>query len=299
MSDLTSIPSTQTRPKLQQQGSKPGWSLGQRDPVVIQQWLPIWEWFYQHYFRVQTSGWHHIPLNRPVLFVGSHNGGLAAPDMVMVMYDWFRRFGVERPVYGLMHPTAWQVFSPLAQLAAQLGAVVAHPKLAIAALQSQASVLVYPGGQQDVFRPHALRHQIYLAGNQAFIKLALQQNVPIIPVVSHGAHDTLMVLADLYPQLRQLHQWGLPWLFDIDPKTFPIYLGLPWGLAIGPLPNLPLPVTIHTRVGAPIVFPRYGTEASRDRDYVQACYEQVCQMMQQELDQLRSWAAGNTAPCNG
>jgi 1-acyl-sn-glycerol-3-phosphate acyltransferase len=170
---------------------------------------------------------------------------------------------------------------------------VAHPKLAIAALQSGASVLVYPGGPRDVFRPHALRHQIYFGSNQAFIKLALQQNVPIIPVVSHGAHDTLVVLADLYPQLRQLHEWGLPWLFDIDPQTFPLYLGLPWGLSIGPLPNLPLPVTIHTRIGTPIIFPRYGTEAVRDRAYVETCYQQTCQVMQQELDHLVQQASKN------
>jgi 1-acyl-sn-glycerol-3-phosphate acyltransferase len=37
-----------------------------------------------------------------VLFIGSHNGGLAAPDMFMMMYDWFQRFGSDRLVYGLM-----------------------------------------------------------------------------------------------------------------------------------------------------------------------------------------------------
>ncbi|HBL14082.1 MAG TPA: glycerol acyltransferase, partial [Cyanobacteria bacterium UBA11162] len=44
---------------------------------------------------------------------------------------------------------------------------------------------------------------------------------------------------------------------------------------IGPLPNIPLPVPIHTRVCTPIVFDRYGDEAASDRTYVDACYEQV------------------------
>lgn len=266
--------------------TKLGWSLDKRDPRFITSIMPLLEWLYHYYFRVETSGWEHIPTDEKVLFVGSHNGGLSAPDMLMMMYDWFRRFGVEKPVYGLMHPTAWEVFHPIGELAAKTGAVMAHPKMAYAALRSGASVLVYPGGAEDVFRPHYLRHKIYFAGRQGFIKLALRENVPIVPVISTGAHDTLFVLADIYKIVQQLHKWGMPWLFGIDPVVFPIYLGLPWGLAIGPFPNIPLPVRIHTRVCPPIRFTRYGREAASDRQYVNECYELVVSKMQQELDRL-------------
>ncbi|MBE9128872.1 MULTISPECIES: lysophospholipid acyltransferase family protein [unclassified Coleofasciculus] len=264
-----------------------GWSLEERDPRTIESLMPMWSWFYHHYFRVKTDGWHHIPAQTKVLLVGSHNGGLAAPDMSMMMYDWFRRFGTERLVYGLMHPHVWKVYPELAQLAAQVGAVMAHPKMAIAAFRKGASVLVYPGGAQDLFRPYHQRQKIHFAGRQGFIKLALWEGVPIVPVISHGAHDTLFVLGDCYEQARQLHEWGmLPWLFGIDPQVFPIYLGLPWGLAIGPLPNIPLPVTMHTRICTPIVFEHYGRTAASNRDYVNACYQKVCSQMQCELDRL-------------
>jgi len=265
--------------------AKSGWSLDQRDPTVIRSLMPVWKWLYDHYFRVQTSGWHHIP-NGTVLFVGSHNGGIAAPDMFMMMYDWFCRYGVERPVYGLMHPRVWQASPAVAQLATRVGAVMSHPKMAIAALQQNASVLIYPGGAEDIFRPHHLRNQIHFYNRQAFVRIALQEKVPIVPVVSYGAHDTLIVLADFYREVKQLHEWGMPWLFGIDPVVFPIYLGLPWGLAIGPLPNIPFPVQIHTRVCPPIQFERYGYDAARDRAYVKACYEMVCAQMQQQLNDL-------------
>lgn len=262
-----------------------GWSLDDRDPKVIESLMPLWEWFYRYYFRVQTDGWHHIPRDEKILIVGSHNGGLPAPDMHMCMYDWFKRFGAERLVYGLMHQNAWSVF-PTTPLAIQCGAVRAHPKMAIAAFQRNASVTVYPGGGPDVFRPHSMRNKIYFAGRKGFIKLALREEVPIVPMISNGAHDSLIVLADVYEQVKQLHELGLPWLFGIDPEVFPIYIGLPWGLAIGPLPNFPLPVKIHTRVCPPIVFERYGRSAASDRNYVDACYERVLTEMQQELDQL-------------
>lgn len=267
--------------------TEPGWSLELYDPEVIKAWMPLLGWFYHHYFHVQTSGWEQIPAQQNVLLVGSHNGGIAAPDMFMMMYDWYQRFGYDRLSYGLMHPQMWKVLPPpLKQLAAQIGAVEAHPRMAIAALRRGADVLVYPGGPHDVFRPHALRDRICLEGNQAFIKLALREKVPIVPVISWGAHDTLIVLGDFYEFVRQLHDWGMPWLLDLDPIVFPIYLGLPWGLAIGPLPNFPLPVPIHTQVCPPITFERYGRDAANDRAYVEACYQQVVTQMQQALDQL-------------
>ena len=265
---------------------QPGWTLDLRDPRVIESWMPVWEWFYRYYFRVESDGWHHVPSDRQCLFVGSHNGGLASPDTSMMMYDWFRQFGTERLVYGLMHPNAWKFDDGLGKLAAQMGAVVAHPKMAIAAFKKGASVFVYPGGAQDVFRLHQMRDRIHFAGRKGFIKLALRQEVPIVPVISKGAHDTLIVLADFYEQVRQLHDWGMPWLFDTDPEVFPIYLGLPWILSIGPLPNFPLPMPIKIRVCKPIEFDRYGADMAKDRDYVNICYEKVRSQMQLELNRL-------------
>ena len=271
----------------QQKGkAKLGWSLEERDRNFINLIMPILEWLYYYYFRVETSGWENIPTDEKVLFVGSHNGGWAAPDMLMMIYDGFRRFGMEYPIYGLMHPKAWQVSPEFASMVAKVGAVVAHPKMAKAAFDKGASVLVYPGGIQDIFRLHSQRHQIHFAGRKGFIKLALRENVPIIPLISTGAHDTLFIFADIYNLMQQLHLWGMPWLLGIDPEVFPLYLGLPWGLGIGPFPNIPFPIKIHTRVCPPIVFEKYGFDAARDRAYVDSCYDMVVSKMQWELDAL-------------
>jgi 1-acyl-sn-glycerol-3-phosphate acyltransferase len=158
--------------------------------------------------------------------------------------------------------------------------------MAMAALRRGASLLIYPGGLRDVFRLYSLRNTIYFSGHRGFVKLALQTELPIVPIISHGAHSTLIVLADIYPQLQQLHRLGLPWPFGIDPDIFPVYLGLPWGIAFGALPNIPLPIQLHTRICPPILFERYGEAAARDRDYVDKCYHLVCRLMQEELDQL-------------
>ncbi|MFQ6537818.1 MULTISPECIES: lysophospholipid acyltransferase family protein [Aphanothece] len=263
-----------------------------RDPGVIRRLMPVWEWFYRHYFRVRTSGWEHMPSQGQVLLVGSHNGGLATPDLPMFLVDWIRRYGVQRQVYGLTHAKVWKAYPGMAELAARVGAVPFHPRQALAVLRQGHSLLVYPGGGEDAFRPHRLRDRIHFRGRTGFIRLALWQELPVMPLISWGAHDTLVVLEDCTAQARRLHALGMPWLLGLDPEVFPLYLGLPWGLGVGPLPNLPLPAAIHTRVCAPVVFPRTGYEASRDRGYVQACYEQVVAHMQGELDRLAAEASG-------
>jgi 1-acyl-sn-glycerol-3-phosphate acyltransferase len=263
-----------------------GWSLDERDPEVIEKLMPFFGWVYQYYFRVQTDGWENMPVKGKALLIGSHNGGLAAPDTVMMTYDLYRKCGANRRAYALMEPKMWQILPGLARLATQVGTIQPHPNMARAALRSGAALLIYPGGAKDVFRPYSMRHKIYFHGHKGFIKLALQEEAPIVPFISYGAHSTLIVLADIYPLLKQLHHWGMPWLGGFDPGVFPIYLGLPWVIAFGPLPNIPLPIKLRTRVCPPIIFERYGYEAARDRQYVEQCYQQVCQQMQQELNRL-------------
>ena len=262
-----------------------GLSLTDRDPQAIAQILPFLARLHESYFHVQTDGWEQIP-DGQVLLIGSHNGGLAAPDTLMMTYEWFRQFGPERPIYALMEPRMWQALPAVARLAAHMGALRAEPTITRAALEQGASLLIYPGGAKDVFRPYALRHRIHLNGQRAFVKLALEAELPIVPLISYGAHATLIVLAEIHDQLEALAQGHFPWPLGFDPGVFPIYLGWPWGLAIGPLPNIPFPHPLHTRVGVPIYFERYGKEAARDRPYVEDCFHQVEATMQAALDQL-------------
>ncbi|MFM9159020.1 MAG: glycerol acyltransferase, partial [Dolichospermum sp.] len=88
------------------QKTNTGWSLDQRDPKFIESMMPILGLLYNLYFRVRTSGWENVP-DEKILVVGSHNGGLASPDTSMMLYDWYRRFGVVRQRYLLMHPKVW------------------------------------------------------------------------------------------------------------------------------------------------------------------------------------------------
>ena len=74
------------------------------------------------------------------------------------------------------------------------------------------------------------------------------------------------MLTDLYDQVRQLHEAGLTLAFwAIDPEVFPIYLGLPWGLGVGPVPKYSIAgIYAYSSGQSPIRFEHYGEEASKE-----------------------------------
>ena len=55
-------------------------------------------------------------------------------------------------------------------------------------------MLVYPGSDLDTFRPFRDRDKIVLGGRKGFLELALRERVPIVPVVTAGTHEQIIVL---------------------------------------------------------------------------------------------------------
>src|SRR5207302_8154706 len=76
----------------------------------------------------------------------------------------------------------------------RFGTVAASPSNAKEALDSGAALLVYPGGDYDVHRRTWLGNRVDFGGRKGFIRLALEQGVPIVPVVSVGGQETALFL---------------------------------------------------------------------------------------------------------
>ena len=122
--------------------------------------------------------------------------------------------------------------------------MAASPANARKALQSGAALLVYPGGDYEVHRPFWERNRVDFDGRKGFIRLALQEDVPIVPVVSIGGHETALFLSRGERLARLL---ALDRMFRL--KVLPISLALPWGVNVGDmLGHIPLPakITIET-----------------------------------------------------
>jgi 1-acyl-sn-glycerol-3-phosphate acyltransferase len=252
-------------------------SLGARDPALIESALPFLGAVYDHVFDGETEFLGEVP-DGPALLVGNHNGMTGTPDMFCHMTAFWRRYGTARPAYGLMHDmpfrTPW--VGPWMNAA---GALAANPANARAALGRGAAVLVFPGGDYDACKPFDARHRIDFGDRRGYVRLALSERVPIVPVVSVGGHESLWVA---YRGTRIARALGLPSRFRSN--VFPVGLALPWGLLVGvPLPHLPLPVKVHTRVLRPMRLEPLDPEDPRA---VESVHRRVVSTMQAALDEM-------------
>jgi 1-acyl-sn-glycerol-3-phosphate acyltransferase len=256
-------------------------SLDDRDPEFIAQHLRWVGPLVDRYFRGEVRHLDRIPASGPVLCVGNHSGGLLSPDTVVLMAAFYRHFGVERLSYGLAHNLV--VGLPVAgSVLRRAGALPADHVFASAALKRGAAVLVYPGGDEDVFRSWRERNRIHLAGRTGFVRLALHHRVPIVPVVSIGGHETLLVMSNGRWIARHL---GLE---KLRIKSLPLVLGPPWGISPGDLlGHWPLPAKITVDCGRPIdLHQKYGDHDPRDPEVLRDAYRFVERRMQTMLNAL-------------
>jgi 1-acyl-sn-glycerol-3-phosphate acyltransferase len=253
--------------------------LARRDPVAIAAFLELFGPVIDAWFAPEVTGAENVPEGAS-LIVGSHNGGIMTPDMWILMLAGWRRFGPERPSYGLAHDQVMRV-PVVARAVGLLGGVPARHDHASTLLERGAQVLVYPGGDVDTFRPWSERHKVKFGGRTGFVRLALRQQVPIVPVVSVGAHETFRVLTDGHRLAHALHLKELLRL-----EVLPVFLCLPWGIAIGPYElHAPLPSKIRIRVLPQIRFD-LPPAAADDAATVRALAERVRGTMQAALDDL-------------
>jgi 1-acyl-sn-glycerol-3-phosphate acyltransferase len=260
--------------------------LDDRDPDFIREHLPLAWLLASIWFRGEVRGMERIPEDRPVLLVGNHSGGTITPDTVIFTLAFNAYFGVERPFYQLAHNLV--LTSPIGPFLRRFGTVAASHENARKALDAGAAVLVYPGGDWEVHRPTWEANRIDFAGRRGFVKLALDADVPIVPLVSVGGQETAIFLTHGQRLARLLR---LDKLFRL--KVLPINLSLPWIINVGDLfGHLPLPAKITIQVMEPIdLRERYGLDPDRLE-----IYDEITAMMQ---DQLTALAAERRLPVLG
>jgi 1-acyl-sn-glycerol-3-phosphate acyltransferase len=250
--------------------------LDERDPDYIRESLPRLWLLASLYFRGEVRGLGNIPEEGPVLLVGNHSGGNVTPDTHVFTLAFSAYFGVERRFHQLAHNLVLSM--PGLGMLRKYGTVAASPDNARKALQSGAALLVYPGGDYEVHRPVWEGNKVDFDGRKGFIRLALEHDVPIVPVVSIGGQETSLFLS---------RGEGLSKLLALDKlfrlKVLPISLAIPWGLNVGDmLGHWPLPAKITIEALPPIhLREEFGAEPDLDE-----VYNHVVRVMQETLDAL-------------
>ena len=250
--------------------------LDERDPDYIRETLPGLWLLASFYFRADVKGLENIPAEGPVLLVGNHSGGNMTPDTLVFTLAFNTYFGVERRFYQLAHNLVLAM--PQLSTIRKYGTVAASSANSHKALDSGAALLVYPGGDYEVHRPSWESARVDFAGRKGYVRLALEKNVPIVPLVSLGGQETALFLSRGERLARLLR---LDKMFRL--KVLPISLAIPWGLNIGDmLGHLPLPAKLQMRALPPI---HLREQFGRNPD-VDEINEYVLGTMQATLDSL-------------
>jgi 1-acyl-sn-glycerol-3-phosphate acyltransferase len=258
------------------QNRVPTADLDARDPDYIRETMAGAWLLASLYFRADVRGLEKIPAEGPVLLVGNHSGGNVTPDTTVFTIAFVAYFGAERRFYQLAHNLV--VSMPGLGWLRKYGTVAASPDNAQLALEKGAALLVYPGGDYEVHRPSWETAKVDFGRRKGWIRLALEHDVPIVPVVSLGGQETSLFLSrgERLSKLLRLDK-----MFRL--KVLPISIAPPWGLNIGDMAgHLPLPAKIRVRVLDPVhLREEFGEQPDLDQ-----VYDHVLGRMQASLDNM-------------
>jgi 1-acyl-sn-glycerol-3-phosphate acyltransferase len=248
-----------------------------RDPDYIRATLPALRALSRVYFRADVAGLERIPASGPVLLVGNHSGGIVIADTFVFAQAFYDHFGADRHFNQLAHDLVFKT-PGLRTLVQRYGTVPASPENMARALHDDAALLVYPGGDEETFRPSWEAGEVHFAGRTGFVRLALEHGVPIVPVVAVGGQETALFLG---PDTRLAGALKLDRLARL--KVLPVAIGPPFGMTVLDFPGrIPLPSKITIRVMPPIDLRK---ELGPDPD-IEEGYRLVSSRMQRTLTRL-------------
>jgi 1-acyl-sn-glycerol-3-phosphate acyltransferase len=238
------------------------------DPVYEQRVLPLFDFLYDKYFRVEVHGVEHVPAEGRCLLVANHSGTLPFDGMMMRMAVR-REHPQRREVRWLAEDVIFH-FPFLGAFTNRIGAVRACPENAERLLGHGALVAVFPEGLKGIGKLFRDRYRLQRFGRGGFVKIGLRTRTPVVPVAILGGEETNPMLARVEVLARAV---GIPYV-PVTP-TFPL---------LGPAGLLPAPTKWKIFFGAPIDLDRYGAESADDEILVGRLTELVRGEIQQMLD---------------
>ena len=178
---------------------------------------------------VDVRGIENIPAGRALL-VANHSFGW---DIVFVMSAVHARTG--RTVWALGEHAWWKV-PFVRRVAASLGTVDGTQENADRILSQDGLLLVMPGGVREALKPRELRYRLLWGQRYGFVRAALRNRAPIVPVASLGGDEVFDLVGNAFKRgNRWLRGTGIP--IPLTSRVLPIPRFVPLRFVIGePVP---------------------------------------------------------------
>lgn len=148
--------------------------------------------------RVDVVGLENLPAGRALL-VANHAFGFDVAFAVARI-----RAETGRPVWTLGEH-AWWAVPGVRRLAAAVGIVDGTSENVDALLAAGELVLVLPGGLREAVKPRELRYRLLWGHRYGFVRAAMRNHAPLVPLVSLGADDIFDLVGDAFARARKLH----------------------------------------------------------------------------------------------
>jgi 1-acyl-sn-glycerol-3-phosphate acyltransferase len=236
------------------------------DEEFSQQLRPLFEFFYDRWWRVQAAGVHNVPAHGRALLVANH-AGILPWDGTMMSIAIQREH--PQPRYARFLVLNWAFDLPWISMIRKVGGVVASPHNAVRLLEQDELVAVFPEGVKGAGKPFSERYRLQRFGRGGFVEIALRTGAPMVPVAVVGSEEIYPKIGELPPLARLI---GAPY-FPVTP-TFPL---------LGPLGVVPLPSKWRIEFCEPIDTSHYGPGAADDRGLVFELSERVRDTIQRKL----------------
>lgn len=179
--------------------------------------------------RITVDGMENIPSGRALL-VANHAFGW---DIVFAMSAIRAQTG--RTVWALGEHVWWKI--PLVRrIAASFGTVDGTQENADKLLSRDELLLVMPGGVREALKPRELRYRLLWGHRYGFIRAAIRNRAPIVPIASIGADEVFDLLGNAFLRgNRWLRGSGIP--IPLTSRLLPIPHIVPIKFVVGePIP---------------------------------------------------------------
>lgn len=148
--------------------------------------------------RIDVDGIDRLPRGRALLVANHAFGFDVAFATVRIQAETGRRVWV-------LGEHAWWSVPGVRRLAAAVGIVDGTPENVDRLLAAGELVLVLPGGLREAVKPRELRYRLLWGNRYGFVRAALRNHAPIVPLASLGADDIFDLVGNAFTRGRMLH----------------------------------------------------------------------------------------------
>ena len=164
--------------------------------------------------RVEVDGIDRLPPGRALL-VANHAFGFW--DLALAVARI--RTATGRPVWALGEHLWWKI--PIVhRMARASGIVDGTPENTDSLLAQDQLVLVLPGGLREALKPRELRYRLLWGHRYGFVRAAMRNHAPIVPLACVGGDDLFDVVGNAYDRAKKWHlRIPIPRLVPLPHRT--------------------------------------------------------------------------------